>query len=301
MMIRYFKGEPNQYVIRYKNGQVDKHGEGLDFFYFPFNTSIALVSSVSQDAQFIFNESTENFQEVAIQGQLTYRFETPLEAAKYLDFTVDPKTGKYRSKDVDKLNQRVVNAVQLHTRKGMNGLSLQKALTSAKELSGLVLNAVRDEVGLKKLGIVVESLYFTAVTPTPEMQKALEAEYRENLQRNADKAIYDRRAAAVEEERRIKQRELDTDIELELKRKDLVDMQAENSLKLAEAEAKADEMKLNPYGNLAPQALVGLALKEFAGNAGRIGSLNITPDMLGQIINWVGGQGHGRISQKSSQ
>ena len=133
------------------------------------------------------------------------------------------------------------------------------------------------------------------------MQKALEAEYRENLQRNADKAIYDRRGASVEEERKIQQREMDIEIEIEERRKDLVEMQAENSLKLAEAEAKADEMKLNPYGNLAPQALIGLALKEFAGNAGRIGSLNITPDMLGQVINWIGGQGNGRGSKQASK
>lgn len=298
MIINYFKGEPNQYVIRYKNGKVIKHGDGLDFWYLTYNTSIAIVNSVSQDALFIFNESTANFQEVAIQGQLTYRFDAPLEAAKYLDFSIEPKTGKYRSKDVDKLNQRVINAVQLHTRKGMNGLALDKALTSAKELSTLVLKAVRDEESLKKLGVVVESLYFTAVTPTPEMQKALEAEYREGLQGNADKAIYERRASSVEEERKIQQREMETEIELENRRKDLVEMQAENSIKLAEAEAKAEEMMLNPYGNLAPQALVGLALKEFASNAGNIGNLNITPDMLGQIINWVGGSDNERTSKE---
>jgi regulator of protease activity HflC (stomatin/prohibitin superfamily) len=301
MIINYFKGEPNQYIIRYKNGQVIKHGEGMDFWYRPFNTSIAMVGTVSQDAQFIFNENTANFQQVAIQGQLTYRFEAPLEAAKYLDFSIDPKSGNYRSKDVDKLNQRVINAVHLHTRKAMNGLTLEKALTSAKEISNLVLTTVREEIGLKKLGIVIEGLYFTTISPTPEMQKALEAEYREGLQRSADKAIYDRRAASVEEERKIQQREMETDIALEERRKYLVEMQAENSLKLAEADAKADEMKLAPYGDLAPQALVGLALKEFAGNAGRIGSLNITPDMLGQVINWIGGQNNGRISKKVNE
>jgi hypothetical protein len=133
------------------------------------------------------------------------------------------------------------------------------------------------------------------------MQKALEAEYRESLQRNADKAIYDRRAASVEEERKIQQREMDIEIEVEERRKELVGMQAENSLKLAEAEARADEMKLNPYGDLAPQALIGLALKEFAGNAGRIGSLNITPDMLSQVINWVGGQENGQAGKPARE
>jgi len=64
----------------------------------------------------------------------------------------------------------------------------------------------------------------------------LEAEYRERLQRDADRAIYERRTAAVEEERKIRQSELETDIDLEERRKELVVMQAENSLTLAEAE-----------------------------------------------------------------
>jgi len=290
MMIKHYKGEPNVYVIRYRSGKLRAHGEGLDFWYLPFNTSIAEVPVATQDAPFIFNEATANFQSVAIQGQLTYRLASPLDAAQLLDFTIDPKTGRYRSQDPDKLTQRVINAVQAHTRKGVNDLSLETALTQVKELSLEVLDKVRSEPSLKALGVVVESLYFTAVTATPAMQKALEAEYRERLQRDADRAIYERRTAAVEEERKIRQSELETDIELEERRKDLVEMQAENSLKLAEAEAKADEMKLNPYGNLAPQALIGLAFKEFAGNAGSIGNLSITPDMLGQIIHWVGGQ-----------
>jgi regulator of protease activity HflC (stomatin/prohibitin superfamily) len=290
-MIRYYKGEPNVYAIRYRNGQLQSHGLGRDFWYLPFNTTIAAVPAMSQDAPFIFNEATANFQAVAIQGQLTYRLTSPLEAAKLLDFSIEPKTGRYRSKDPDKLTQRVVNAVQAHTRKGVSEMSLAQALTRVKELTSSVLQQLANEPSLQALGVVVESLYFVAVTPTPEMQKALEAEYRERLQRDADRAIYERRSAAVQEERKIRQNELETDIELEQRRKELVEMQAQNSLKLAEAEARADEMRLEPYGNLPPQALIGLAFKEFAGNAGNIGNLNITPDMLGQIVSWVGGGG----------
>jgi hypothetical protein len=64
-------------------------------------------------------------------------------------------------------------------------------------------------------------------------------------------------------------------------------MQARNSLTLAEAEAKAEELKLEPYGELPPQALVGLALKEWAANAGRIDNLSITPDLLSKVVSFV--------------
>ena len=152
-----------------------------------------------------------------------------------------------------------------------------------------MLAKVNEESGLKTLGVVVEGLHFTAITATPEMRKALEAEYREALQQKADQAIYARRAKAVEEERRIKQGEMATEVELENRKKELVDTQARNRLALAEAEAKAEELKLSPYGRLEPQVLIGLALKDWASAGGQIGNLTITPDMLGQLVGWVAG------------
>jgi hypothetical protein len=38
---------------------------------------------------------------------------------------------------------------------------------------------------------------------------------------------------------------------------------------------------------LPPQALVGLALKEWAGNAGTIDNLTITPDLLSKVVSFV--------------
>jgi regulator of protease activity HflC (stomatin/prohibitin superfamily) len=300
MVLNYYKGEPNTYVIRYRNGQARQHGVGLTFWYWPHNTSIATVPVVTQDAMFIFTETTANYQEISIQGQLSFRFAEPEAAAKVLDLTIDPKTLRYRSKDMDKLIQRVVNAVQANTRSGINKLSLDQALIAVKDLASSVLESVRNEPDLTLMGVVIESLHFTTVKATPEMQKALEADYREGLQQRADLAIYSRRKAAVEEESKISQRELDTEVELEDRRVDLVSRQAENRIKQAQAEAKAkemeaaadtkaDEIRFGLYQNLTPQALVGLALKEWAANAGTIQNLTITPDLIANVVNWIGG------------
>ena len=58
-------------------------------------------------------------------------------------------------------------------------------------------------------------------------------------------------------------------------------------MKLAESRAKAEELKLSPYGDMPPQALVGLALKEWASNSGSIDNLTITPDLLSKVVNYV--------------
>jgi hypothetical protein len=287
MLINYYKGEPNTYVLCHRNGKLVQHGAGINFFYLPSTTSIAAVPLASQESLFIFNETTANFQEVSIQGALTYRLTDPLELAKRLDFTIAPKTHLYKGEDPQQLVQRVVNSVQAHTRSEVSRRSLEDALSEVKDLASVVFDKVAGAPELKAIGIELEGLHFTAVKATPEMQKALEADYRESLHKRADQAIYDRRKSAVDEERKIRESEMNTEVELENRRKDLVDMQAENSLTLAEAEAKADELKLEPYGELPPQALIGLALKEWASNAGTIENLSITPDLLSKVVSFV--------------
>jgi hypothetical protein len=289
MFPRYFKGEPNVHVIRYRRGQVTAQGSGLAFWYMRYNTSIALVPLVTQDAPFIFNEATTDFQVVAIQGTVTYRITAPLEAAGTVNYTIVPRTSRYQTDDPAKLAQRLINVVQAHTRSQVIDLPLEQALTKVKDLAADVLARVQAEPLVASLGVTVEGLHFAAVSATPEMKKALEADYREALQQRADQAIYARRGKAIEEERRIKQREMDTEVELENQKKALVEMQANNRVTLAQAEAKAEELKLGAYGQIPPQVLMGLALKEWAAAGGQVGNLTVTPDMVGQIAAWMAG------------
>lgn len=301
MLINYYKGEPNTYVLSHRNGELIKHGAGINFWYLPQTTTIATIPISSQDSPFIFNETTANYQEVSIQGTLTYRVTDPKELAKRLDFTISPKTHRYTSEDPEHLVERLVNSVQAHIRSEINTVDLEEALTTVKDFAEKVKEKVKNSNELKDLHIVLEGLHFTAIKATPEMQKALEADYRESLHKRADQAIYARRKSAVDEERKIRESEMNTDVELENRRKDLVDMQAKNSLTLAEADAKAEELKLEPYGELPPQALVGLALKEWAANAGRIDNLSITPDLLSKVVSFVSHTNNERTADTTSE
>lgn len=287
MMFKYFKGEPNTYTICFKDGQVKKHGAGINFWYSPLTTTVSAIPIASQESHFVFTETTADFQEIAIQGALTYRLDAPLEIATRLDYTVETAKKRYKTDDPGKLVQRVINVVQGHTRTVVSQLPLERALTEVGGLAKDVLEQVSAAADLGSLGVLVEGLHFTSIKATPEMQKALEADFREGLSKRADQAIYDRRKSAVEEERKIRESEMNTEVELENRKKALVDTQARNELKLAESRAKAEELKLSPYGDMPPQALVGLALKEWASNSGSIDNLTITPDLLSKVVSYV--------------
>ena len=297
-LIGYFKAEPTEYVLAYHNGAVFREGAGRAFWYWPPSTSLALVPLATIDALFVLNETTRNFQAVTVQGQITYRIVAPRTIAGLLNFTVDPLTRKYRSDDPAKLDGRIVNIIQMHTRAELHALSLEEALRGAEPLARNVLAPIHEEQTLAAMGVECLSLFFTAIKATPEMSKALEAEYREALQRRADQAIYARRAEAVEQERKIKQNELSTSVDLEQRRQELVNLQGRNAREQAGFAAEATRIQLAPYADIDARMLLALAFRDFAENAQKIGNLTITADLLEQILNGAAGRANGRADQR---
>lgn len=280
MFIRYFKGTPDFHVMRFKNGAVRQAGRGLSFWYNPFGTTIALVPVTSLDNPFIFTETTSNFQELAIQGAVSYRITDPLKAAEGFDFNLKAGQGQLAGDGREKIAERLVMTIQGHTRAVISRMTLAEALAEVTKLGDLLTKQVRSDPIVQTAGLSIESVHITSARTTPETQQALQAEYRESLQRQADDAIYGRRAAALEKERAIKQSEVSTEIELAERRKLLVDTEARNKLTLAEASAKAQELELAVYSATPANVLTAMAFRAWAEKGGSVGNLSITPDML---------------------
>lgn len=294
--IGFFKGQPTDYIIKYASGRIVREGPGLAFFYFKHNTQLVAVPTSSRDVNFVFNEVTNNFQAVTIQGQFTYRIHNPRRAAELLNFAIDPRSHAYRSDDPDRLAQRITNVIQMETRGEIRDRSLEQVLSQYEAIAAAVQGRLKNSALLEPLGAELLSVYFTAAQPTPEVGKALEADYRETLLRKADMAIYARRAAAVEEERKIKENELNTEITLEERRRQLIERQGENALREAENRgkaleekaryrARARELELAVYGPIDARKVLALALNELGQNASRIGSLTITSEILASLLN----------------
>lgn len=283
--VTYFKGEPTEYIFKYSGGRIKKEGAGISFFCFDLNTTVISIPIKTIDFPFIFNEITKNYQAVTVQGQFTYKIKSPHEVMAILDFSVDPRTNTYKSEDPSKLSQRIINAVQEATRSEIQQYSLEDAIKKTDALSRAIFDKIKADAFLKALSIDCLNISITAVTPTPEIAKALEAEYRETLQRKADEAIYSRRAAAVEQERKIKENELSSKITLEKGRQQLVELDGANRLREAEFKSKVSELELAPFKNLDPRLLLAQGFKSLGDNASKIANLTITPDLLSAILN----------------
>jgi len=284
MYLKYFKGEPTRYIIKYHGKSIKKAGRGISFFYAAFKTNIVAIPTQTIDSHFIFNEITNNYQAITLQGHYTYQIKDAKKMAQLLDYSIDPESKTYKTNDPEKLELRITNVVQMATRSIIEKLALEEALRISMSLAETVVDKVKEVPVMDEMGIELLSVTFNSIKATPEISKALEADYRESLQKKADEAIYARRAAAVEQERAIKENELNNQIALEEKRKTLIELEGNNLVNDAEFKAKAEELQLEPYKKLSPKQLLALALKEMGNNASRIGNLTITSEILAQLL-----------------
>jgi len=126
--VGYFKGQPTDYILRYSSGSVRHEGMGLAFYYWHFNTQVVAVPTTARDADFLFNEITSNYQEVTIQGQLTYRIREPKRAAELLNLRIDPVAYSYATEDLNLLAQKVVNVIRIETRSEVEKRTLAEVL-----------------------------------------------------------------------------------------------------------------------------------------------------------------------------
>ena len=219
--IRFLKAQPNTYILHYSKGKIVRRGTGISFFYFAPTTSLVAIPMASVDTSFIFNEVTADFQEVTVQGQVAYRVQDPEKLAEMLDFTLAPNLRDYVSEDSKHLPERVINQVQVLTRDELQRLSIRDALRSSEAMVTMVRDALGRNETVARLGLEILDFAILAVKPNPETARALEAGVREQLLRTADEAIYDRRNAAVEQERAIKENELNTEVAVENKKRQI--------------------------------------------------------------------------------
>lgn len=314
-MISFMKAPPTTYVLHYKNGRIVRQGPGLSFIYYAPTSTIVAIPMASADVPFVFQESTADFQAVTIQGQLTYRVAEPTRLAALLDFSVTAGLA-YHSDDPRKLPERLINTLQALMRAITERLLLKEALVSSDVIAVEALAKLRHSEAVSALGVEILSLSIVGIRPTPETGRALEAEAREALNRRADEAIYARRNAAVEQERLIKESELNTEIAVEEKkrqiretqmaaeiaveeqRSELIDRRVDNERKDADSRAYTLTQTLEPLRDLPwktlmmlggknadPKSMVALAFQEMAENAQKIGELNVSPELLQSLVS----------------
>jgi SPFH domain / Band 7 family len=341
LLVSHFRGGPTDHVVHYRNGKITHEGVGQAFWFRPLSAAFSEVPTDDRELPLLFHGRTVEFQDLAVQASVTYRFGDPAKAARRLDFALDPRTGVWRSTPLDQVATLLGELAQQHALALLSTMTLSAALSEgATAVRARVSEGLSGDERLLDTGIAIVDVRVLGVKPEAEVERALRTPARELIQQEADRAGFERRAQAVNQERAIAENELQNRIELavreeqlltqqganerrrateaaaameinaqaELQRREeqaasasresqiateaeaarirhLGEAQAEQTRRLGTAEAEIEAAKINVYEGVDPRILLALAARTLAGQLPRIGTVNLSPDLLSTALN----------------
>ncbi len=279
----YFKGEPTEFCRITSGGKVRKSGKGISKIITPFRTTVEIVDTSTIEKQYSFKETTKDNQEITIQGSFLYHVEDPEKVLENFNCAIDPRTKMFSTAGYKDISEPLVNAIRGAARKYVQKADLETILVSSEVLTQQVSREVLDSPTVTYLGLKVANLYVNQITPEPDIATALGATYREELLTKQQKAQYERRADGVEQEKAIKENELNNRIFLEKKREELIQLEAKNIEAEGASKAKVRQMEVDIFKGWDADQLKAYALLTLGSNAQKIETLTITPELLASI------------------
>ncbi len=325
-LLRHLKAAPTSHVIHLVGGRTKHAGTGLAFWYRPLTAALSEVPVDDRELPLVAHARTADFQDVTVQATVSYRFSDPALAAERLDFSIDARTGAWTGTPLEQASQLLIELATGHVLTTLAATTLVEAVTSGvSRVQEAVTTGLIGDARLATTGMTVLGARIGSVRASADLERSLQTPAREAVQGEADKAVYERRALAVERERAIAENEMANRIELAVREAELVRQEGANAQQrateaaaaalveatadaertevLAQARATADRLSgqaeaeaakalVDAHAGADPRVLLMLTLRELAGELPSIGQLTLTPDLLtGALAGLVGG-GH---------
>ena len=321
-LLRHLRGTATTHVQHVQNGKPRHTGSGQSFWFRPLSAVLSEVPIDDRELPLLFHARTVDFQDVSVQATLTYRLTDPITAATRIDFSIDPDTGRWRAMPLEQVASLLTETAQQHALDLLARTTLTTALTNGvATIRDAVAEGMAADPRLVEIGIALIGVRVVAIRPEPEVERALQTPTREQVQQDADRATYERRAVAVERERAISENELQNQIELAKREEQLVAQRGVNTRREAEeaaaatqinveaeaartermaeahaaatrvqgaARAAAEAAKLDAYRDVPLATLLALAAQELATNLPQINSLVLTPDLIAPVLARLG-------------
>jgi SPFH domain / Band 7 family len=241
---RHLRGAPTTHIRHHRSGGLAHDGTGLSFWFRALNAALSEIPVDDRELAMTFHARTSDFQDVTVQATVTYRISDPALAAARLDFSISPDTGVWRGAPLEQLGTLLTETAQQHALAVLARTPLAAALADGvAAVRERVAGGLAAEPRLPATGIEVVAVRVVALRPEPEVERALRTPAREQIQQEADRATYERRAVAVERERTIAENELASQIELARREEQLVDQRGTNARREAEEHAAADAVR----------------------------------------------------------
>jgi regulator of protease activity HflC (stomatin/prohibitin superfamily) len=320
--VNHLRSDPTAFVLQLRAGRVKRSGAGVSFWFRPSTAALAEVPMDDREQALMFQARTSDFQLVSVQATVTYRVSDPVVAATRIDFGIDPRTGQWNARPLERLGGLLTELAQQPALEYLAGLPLADALGHGiGPVRQRVAEQLADDQRLVERGLSVTDVRIVAIRAEADLERALQTPTREQVQQEADRATFERRAVAVENERAIAENELQNQIALARREEELVSQRGLNERKraseqaeadkiattaqaerqgllakadadrtreLGEADAAAETAKFAAHRDIAQDKLLAIALRELAGNVPPLTHLTVTPELIGSLLGRLG-------------
>ncbi|MEP0506298.1 MAG: SPFH domain-containing protein [Paracoccaceae bacterium] len=311
------RAETSSYIQYFRKGDLKRSGRGLSFWFDPNGASITEIPMDDRELSFMIKSQSTDYQDLAVQGSVNWRVADAEVLGQRVDYAIDLKTGQPIGKPEDQIKSVIIDLVREFGDTYIKDSGVRALLEAGLAPLQAAINAgFAGNPTLSGMGLEIVSIRVAALSPSPELSRALQAPTFESLQQKADEAAFNRRALAVDAERAIAENELSNQIELASRRKDLIAREDENARSEAEADvaskriigaaevdakimgAEAEAKRIRAVEQAAadmekarmaaiidvpPAVMFALAAQEFAKKVEKIDSLNVSPDMLASL------------------
>jgi hypothetical protein len=303
----HLRSEASSHIIRYRGGRQVQSGRGLAFWFVPQHASNAEVPMDDREMALFVKGRSKDFQDVAVQGTISWRVADPARLAERVDFTIGLSTGKLQTEPVEKIEGRLAGLADQAAIQYLAESPVRALLDAGVEpLRARIEAALTGASALADIGIQTVAVRLGKLSPTSELERALQTPTFEALQQKADEATFERRALAVDKERAIAENELGNKIELARREKLLITEESDNIRSRAVASAETGRVQMESeaerirvieavragaerdrvaiYRDLPSAVLLGLAAREFSAKIKGIEHFNVTPDLLATLV-----------------
>ena len=315
--IRY-QGGAGDHVVQIRAGRTLRSGVGQSFWLRAGRCALAEVPTANRAHSFLVQVPSADQQNVSAQVAITYRIEDAEAAASHYDFDLYPRDASNDAQGLWQIDETVTRIAHSALASSIGAMPLSDAISGSLERVGsLLAQAFAADEQLRATGVAVVDVRLMSLRPDEGVESSLRAPLLEQLQAEADRALYERRALAVERESQISANEMQSKLDLARKRADLVDQEGHNARREAEEKAAADaitveaearrivekakafEVDWNTAGRArietdaayiealakaGPEVARALAFKEMAKNMPSFGNITITADVLSDLV-----------------
>ena len=113
-LVSHVRGQASSQLLYWKGGLLRRSGRGLSFFFRALSANVAEVPLDDRDLTFLFHGRTSDFQDLTVQGVVTYRVTNAEAISERIDFSLDLRTGQYATTPLDLIADRLTQLAQQH-------------------------------------------------------------------------------------------------------------------------------------------------------------------------------------------